>query len=42
MCIRDRFYIAKETIDMINIKCHDMKHQIHALRKSLSLSLIHI
>ena len=33
---RRQFYIAKETIDMINIKCHDMKHQIHALRKSLS------
>ena len=33
---RRQFYIAKETIDMINIKCHDMKHQIHALRKSVS------
>ena len=33
---RRQFYIAKETIDMINIKCHDMKHQIHALRKSIS------
>ena len=25
---RRQFYIAKETIDMINIKCHDMKHLI--------------
>lgn len=27
-----QYEISKETIDMINIKCHDMRHQIHALR----------
>lgn len=31
---RKQYQISKETIDMINIKCHDMKHQIHAIRKS--------
>lgn len=30
---RKQFDISKETIEMINIKCHDMRHQIHALRK---------
>ena len=27
-----QYSISKETIDMINIKCHDMKHQIHQIR----------
>lgn len=27
--------LSKENIDMINMKCHDIKHQIAALRKSL-------
>ncbi len=28
---RNQYQISKETIDMINIKCHDMKHQIRAI-----------
>ena len=34
--------MAKENIDTINIKCHDLKHQIRALREndsSVSFSL---
>ena len=27
-----QYEISKETIDIINIKCHDMRHQIHNLR----------
>ena len=33
-----QYEISKETIDMINIKCHDMKHQIHQLRHSGSIT----
>ena len=33
-----QYSISKETIDMINIKCHDMKHQIHQLRHSGSIT----
>lgn len=29
-----QFRITKETIDLINMKCHDMKHQIHAIGKT--------
>ena len=29
---REQHELAKETIDMINIKCHDLKHQISALK----------
>ena len=29
-----QYNISKETIDMINVKCHDMKHQIHEIRHS--------
>ena len=29
-----QYDISRETIDMINIKCHDMKHQIRHLRHS--------
>lgn len=29
-----QFHIAKETIDLINMKCHDMKHQIHNISKT--------
>lgn len=28
---KEQFRISKDTIDMINIKCHDMKHQISKL-----------
>lgn len=28
-----QFQISKETIDLINMKCHDMKHQIHSIGK---------
>lgn len=33
---RKQFELSKETIDIINIKCHDMKHQIAALRTNAS------
>ena len=29
---KEQFELSKETIDIINIKCHDLKHQISALR----------
>lgn len=29
---KDQYAVTKDTIDMINQKCHDLKHQIHALR----------
>ena len=35
---RRQFDISKETIDMINIKCHDMKHQIHNIRKTATIN----
>lgn len=28
---KEQFQISKTTIDLINMKCHDMKHQIHNL-----------
>lgn len=28
----EQYRISKENIDMINIKCHDLKHQIHQFR----------
>ncbi len=33
-----QYEIARETIDMINIKCHDMKHQLHELQHSVSIA----
>lgn len=30
---RKQFVLSKETIDLINIKCHDLKHQISGLKK---------
>ena len=30
---KEHYELAKENIKIINIKCHDMKHQIHALRE---------
>ena len=33
-----QYEIAKETIDLINIKCHDMKHKIRALNAESGLS----
>ncbi len=35
---RKQFDISKETIEMINVKCHDMRHQIHSIRKKESIS----
>lgn len=34
---RRQYQLSKETIDIINIKCHDMKHQIHNIRKAESI-----
>lgn len=28
-----QYQISKETIDLINLKCHDMRHQIHTISK---------
>lgn len=35
-CERKQYELSKETIELINLKCHDMKHQISALRKNAS------
>lgn len=34
---RKQYQISKDTIDMINIKCHDMKHQLHAIRNAATI-----
>ena len=31
---KEHYALAKENIKLINIKCHDLKHQIHALAKN--------
>ena len=33
---RKQYSLSKESIDIINIKCHDLKHQIKALKDSAS------
>lgn len=33
---KEQFRLTKENIDIINIKCHDLKHQLVALRGNLS------
>lgn len=33
-----QYTIAKENIDRINIKCHDLKHQIHQIGQGLALN----
>ncbi len=30
---REQYYLTKENIELINQKCHDLKHQLRALRK---------
>lgn len=30
---KEQYKLSKETIDLINIKCHDLKHQVKALRE---------
>lgn len=32
-----QYEISKQTIDLINMKCHDMKHQIHSISKQASI-----
>jgi sensor histidine kinase regulating citrate/malate metabolism len=32
---RKQYKISKETIDLINIKCHDIKHQLNEFRKNI-------
>lgn len=32
-----QFEISRDTIDLINMKCHDMKHQIHTISKRASI-----
>ena len=33
---KEQYRMTKENIDVINMKCHDLKHQIHALRENSS------
>lgn len=33
---KEQYRLSKENIDLINIKCHDLKHQIQALRENAS------
>ena len=33
---QEQYRLTKENIDLINIKCHDLKHQIQSLRKNAS------
>lgn len=35
---QDQFRISQETIDQINRKCHDMRHQIHSIGTSANVS----
>lgn len=37
---KEQYRLTKENIDLINIKCHDLKHQIKALRENASESNI--
>ena len=32
-----QYQISKDTIDLINMKCHDMKHQIHNISKQAAI-----
>lgn len=31
---KEQYAVSKENVEMINVKCHDLKHQIRTLRKS--------
>ena len=33
-----QYEISKETIDLINVKCHDMKHQIRAISRQAAIA----
>lgn len=33
---KEQYEFTKENIELINLKCHDLKHQIHALRENAS------
>lgn len=35
---KEQYRLSKENIDLINIKCHDLKHQLRALRENASES----
>lgn len=35
---REQYYIAKENVELINEKCHDLKHQIRAIGKNMVIS----
>ncbi len=37
---KEQYRLTKENIDLINVKCHDLKHQIQALRENASESYI--
>ena len=36
---KKQYAMSKENIELINMKCHDLKHQIHTLRKNETVSL---
>lgn len=33
---QEQFYVSEETIECINLKCHDLKYQLAALRRSMT------
>lgn len=35
---REQFQLSKQTVDMINLKCHDMRHQIHSIASSAQVT----
>ncbi len=37
----ERFELMKETIEIVNIKCHDLKHQIHGLNQGIPQDELH-
>ena len=34
---KEQYRISKENIEMINLKCHDLKHQVHKLRSGCDI-----
>lgn len=37
---REQYKLAKENIEIINRKCHDLKHQIHSLQHDVSKNIL--
>ena len=34
---KQQFHMSKESVELINRRCHDMKHQIHTIGKNISI-----